>query len=112
MNNTDDIRPRCAVPSGSADLAYELSRSNGMLRYVLMNQVKRLRELAAMMDEEGKNLKILGTTETRIPHSFSRGAEMCGAADMAREWAANLEALLPNFGSQPCRKPSTETSET
>lgn len=89
-------RPAVAVVgAGSASLSMELAAPNGMLRRVLTQQVSRLRNLAAQMEEEGKCLKILGTTEKRIPHSFSRGAEMCGAADMAREWAANLESLLP-----------------
>jgi acyl-CoA reductase-like NAD-dependent aldehyde dehydrogenase len=91
--------------TGSASLARELAEPNGMLRYTLTQQVKRLRKLADEMEEEGKCLKILGTTEKRIPHAFSRGAEMCGAADMARDWAENLEALLPNTPDHPRENP-------
>lgn len=72
-----------------------------MLRRTLKLQVARLRQLAEAMEAEGACLKILGRTEKRIPHAFSRGAEMCGAADMAREWAAHLESLLPNASGKP-----------
>jgi len=74
----------------------ELAHPASMLRRTLTLQVVRLRTLADTMEEEGKCLKILGITEKRIPAVFSQGVEMCGAADRAREWAANLEALLPN----------------
>ena len=78
-----------------ASLARDLAHPESMLRRSLTLHVARLRALADAMDEEGNCLKILGTTEKRIPHAFSRGAEMCGAADMARDWAESLEALLP-----------------
>jgi acyl-CoA reductase-like NAD-dependent aldehyde dehydrogenase len=90
-----------AVAAGSDSLDRELAETNGMLRYTLTQQIKRLRKLADEMEAEGRCLKILGTTEKRIPHAFSRGAEMCGAADMARNWAENLEALLPNVKDEP-----------
>ena len=86
--------------SSAGSLALELAHPESMLRRTLTIQSARLRALAATMEEEGKCLKILGTTEKRIPNAFSRGAEMCGAADMARDWAANLEALLPNANVQ------------
>ena len=105
--SADDLRramtsPLSSVGVGSNDssagsLALELAHPESMLRRTLTRQAARLRALAATMEEEGKCLKILGTTEKRIPNAFSRGAEMCGAADMARDWAANLEALLPNI---------------
>lgn len=82
-------------------LALEMAHPESMLRRTLTLQAARLRALAATMEEEGKCLKILGITEKRIPNAFSRGAERCGAADMARDWAANLEALLPNTAYQP-----------
>ena len=82
--------------SSAGSLARELAHPESMLRRTLTLQVARLRALASTMEEEGKFLKILGTTEKRIQHAFSHGAEMCGAADMARDWASNLEALLPN----------------
>ena len=102
MSTTHQTPPALDVPAGSAgSLALELAHPESMLRRTLTLQAARLRALAATMEEEGKCLKILGTTEKRIPNAFSRGAEMCGAADMARDWAANLEALLPNVKSEP-----------
>ena len=90
--------------SSAGSLARELAHPESMLRRTLTLQVARLRALAYTMEEEGKFLKILGTTEKRIQHAFSHGAEMCGAADMARDWASNLEALLPNI-ADPRRSP-------
>ena len=94
--------------SSAGSLARELAHPESMLRRTLTLQVARLRALASTMEEEGKCLKILGTTEKRIPHAFSRGAEMCGAADMARDWASNLEALLPNDTDQQRRAPGSQ----
>ena len=108
------------VRTGSAgSLALELAHPESMLRRTLTLQAARLRALAATMEEEGKCLKILGITEKRIPNAFSRGAEMCGAADMARDWAANLEALLPNttitdaeaIPCENCGKPAVRLTE-
>lgn len=98
MSDKMDCHSKCpeSERQWEGSLARELAHPESMLRRTLVLQVARLRALADAMEEEGKCLKILGTTEKRIPHAFSRGAEMCGAADMARDWAANLEALLPN----------------
>lgn len=103
MNSSDQKQAPVAVGStgGSASFTQELAHPESMLRFTLTNQVQRLRKLADSMEEEGKCLKILGTTEKRIPHAFSRGAEMCNAANMAREWADNLAAFLPNVGDEP-----------
>lgn len=80
----------------SESLLRELAQENGMLRHVVKSHADRLQRLADDMEEEGKALKILGKSETRISEAFGHGAEMCGAADMARDWAKNLKALLAN----------------
>lgn len=61
--------------------------------HAALNVAERLRNLAKEMEIVGNAIKNLAPLPG-LEHALSRGGDMCGAADMAREWADSIERII------------------